>query len=281
LPREATPIPRQSADRAKPERWLLAPGSTLSVAWQLGRRDLRARRRLSAVMLLRSLVQPLAQTGLFWLLLSGILRLRFENTRGGYPVFLLAGLLAWGFLSNVVAGAATCLSSNAGLVRRVALPREAIVYANAADALVQAGVVIVVLVMAVAFSPGSAPPASALLWLPPLIAVLILFSLGLALLSAVTSVLLPSTALGLPIILQAWFYATPIVYPPTKAPSWLGATFVWNPAAVLVAAFRGVLLEGVGPDPAALLYASGVAVATFLAGRWVFRRFDRLLPDLV
>ncbi|HTP29683.1 MAG TPA: hypothetical protein VMK12_28970, partial [Anaeromyxobacteraceae bacterium] len=88
---------------------------TLEIAWQLGRRDLRSRRRLSAVMLLRSLVQPLAQAGLFWLLLSGILRLRFESTPGGYPVFLLAGLVAWGFLASVVTAATTCLTNNAAL----------------------------------------------------------------------------------------------------------------------------------------------------------------------
>ena len=254
---------------------------TLEIAWQLGRRDLRSRRRLSAVMLLRSLVQPLAQAGLFWLLLSGILRLRFESTPGGYPVFLLAGLVAWGFLASVVTAATTCLTNNAALVRRVELPREAFVYSLAAEGLVQAGLVTLVLVLVIAISPGSTGGGIVLAWLLPLAAALVLLSMGLALLTAALSVILPSTALALPILLQAWFYATPIVYPPTKAPAWLAATFAWNPMALIVGAFRRVLLEGSAPDPASLLYVASAAAAAFLLGHWAFRRCDDLLPDLV
>jgi lipopolysaccharide transport system permease protein len=115
----------------------------------------------------------------------------------------------------------------------------------------------------------------------PLAIVLVLFSMGLALVTSALSVLLPITALALPILLQAWFYATPIVYPPGKAPAWLAASFAWNPVAVIVGAFRSVLLEGAAPELAPLLYAAGVAAATFVAGRWVFRRCDHILPDLV
>jgi lipopolysaccharide transport system permease protein len=262
-------------------RRLFAPGSTAALTWALARRDILARRRLSAVMLLRSLVQPLAQTGLFWLLLSGILRLRIDPGRGSYPVFLLAGLLVWGFLSNVVLSASACLPNNATLVRRVPLPRAALVYASAADALVQAGVVTVVLLLVAAFSPGLAAPGAALLWLAPLAVILVLLSYGLALASAATSVLMPSTSLALPILLQAWLYATPVIYPPASAPSWLATSFTWNPAAVLVGAFRRVLLEGAGPDAGSLVYVGCVALAVFLLGRWVFALGDALLPDLV
>jgi ABC-type polysaccharide/polyol phosphate export permease len=255
--------------------------ATLALTWQLARRDLRARRRLSAVMLLRSLVQPLALTGLFWLLLSGILRLRFEGTPGGYPSYLLAGLLPWGFLAGVVGAATTCLTNNATLVRRVAFTRATLVYAQAAEGLVQAGLVTLVLVVAQALAPGPAGAGIAVAWLVPLMLTLVAFSLGLALLTAALSVLLPSSALALPVLLQLWFYATPIVYPPTKAPAWLAPSFEWNPVAVFVLAFRRVLLEDSAPQPTALIYLACVAAAAFIAGRSVFRWADPLLPDLV
>ena len=85
----------------------------------------------------------------------------------------------------------------------------------------------------------------------------------------------------MPMALQAWFFATPIVYPAAKAPAWLAASFRWNPLAVIVDAVRRVVLEGSAPDVSALLYVTALAVAVFAVGWKVFRGCDRLLPDLV
>ena len=54
--------------------------SSLEVAWEIGRRDIKANRRVSLLMLMRHLVQPLIQAGLFWFLLAGILRLDFSRS---------------------------------------------------------------------------------------------------------------------------------------------------------------------------------------------------------
>ena len=233
-------------------------------------------------MLVRHLVQPLIQAGLLWLLLAGILRLDFSRSVTAYPPFLLAGLLAWSFASTVVGGAALCLSNNASLVRRVAFPREALVYSVAVQGFVQLGVTTIALAGVVVAVPGSSPLGGVvLLWLIPVFAVLGLLSIGLGLIVAVLSALLPDTALAMPLVLQAWFYATPIVYPAATAPPWLAASFRWNPLAVIVDAVRRVVLDGSAPDGGSLLYVAVLAVAVFGIGRGLFRRCDRLLPDLL
>ena len=177
--------------------------SSLEVAWEIGRRDVRANRRVSVVMLVRHLVQPLIQAGLFWFLLAGILRLDFSRSVTVYPPFLLAGLVAWSFVSTVVGGSALCLSSNAGLVRRVAFPREALVYSVAVQGFVQLAVTTVALAGVVVAVPGSSSLGIAVqLWLIPVFAVLGLLSIGIGLIVAVLSAILPDTALAIPMVLQ-------------------------------------------------------------------------------
>jgi len=128
-----------------------------------------------------------------------------------FPIFLLSGLLVWNLFNTGVSSATGSVVSNAGLVRKVSLPREilplASVGANCVHFMLQA----VVLLGAIALSPLSYDLAWLWMVLPALL-VLILLTGALAILLSAINVYARDTQHLLELLLLGWFWMTPIVY---------------------------------------------------------------------
>ncbi len=249
--------------------------------WQLTVRNMKAGRKQSLLGLSWIVIQPLAQTALFTLVFSYFLDMK----SGGkpYPVFLFAGILTWGFLSNSTTVAATSVINNAGLVTKVWFPRETLVYAAVASCTVNLAVnavLLVILMLAFGVFPGVA-----ILWVLPLVLLVCLLGMGIGLLCSALGVIWRDVHSILPLALQVWFFATPIVYPLSavhqKLPDWAARIYDLNPMVGIVTSTRAALLEGAAPDPWRLGVAAGIAVLVFLIGFCFFKKCEPHFADLI
>ena len=167
-----------------------------------------------------------------------------------FAFFLLCGLLPWNFLSNSLTGSMGALLSNANLIKKVYFPRQVLVGSVIAAAgfalLIELGVLAVALLIAGNF---------VLPWLVPLlllVAVQAVFVAGVGLTFSVLNVYFRDVQHFVGILLQLWFYATPILYPitfvPTKHEFW-GMTvpvrdiYELNPMVQFVEAYRDLLYD--------------------------------------
>jgi ABC-2 type transport system permease protein len=210
--------------------------------------DIKVKYKNSALGLLWSMVSPLMQLAIFWLVFGFILK-------NGYPhfvVFLFAGLIAWNFFSGSLNTATGIIVERAGIVKKVAFPREILPLSTVGAQIFYFSMQ--ALAMAVILVILQATPDWSLLWLlVPAMAALLVLASGFSVLLSALNVKLRDMRHLIEVAMQLWFWLTPIVYPYEKlAPhlqalrihGWnphLGFLYLLNPMTPIVLTFQRVL----------------------------------------
>ncbi len=253
-------------------------------------RELRGKYKRSVLGWLWSMLNPLATMAIFALVFAFFLRVEVPvGDPSGLHVFaffLLCGLLPYNFLAASLIGGMGSLVGNANLVKKVWFPRELLVAANTASAgvglLIELGLLCSVLLIA-----GN----MVLPWMIPALGIIVLqvvFVFGLALLFSVLNVYFRDLEHLVAIGLQVWFYATPIIYPPSLVETELTVTrdlddlyFVYrlNPLERFVEAYRSLFYDLRFPALSTVGYLMVVSFATLALGAFVFNRFEGRLAE--
>jgi ABC-type polysaccharide/polyol phosphate export permease len=233
-------------------------------------RDLKVRYKRSALGMGWTLLNPLLQMIVYTVVFSFIMRVGVPD----FPVFILSGLLPWTLVSISIAGSSHCLINNQGLIRKVAVPQMVWPLAVVASKLVDLMLSLVPFAL-IAFAYGRGPSLAWLALAPALVTATV-FSVGLALLFSSLTVFYRDMRHLTDILVQVWFYVTPVIYPASfleKLPyPWMKWVLRLNPAAPVVRLFQEPLYEGRLPDAALLGTGSLAAVATLMVGAAVFLR---------
>lgn len=255
--------------------------------WTLTQRELRTKYRRSFLGWAWSMLNPLSNVviyGFVFGVLFGASAPTGENSGlQGFAYFLLAALLPWSFFALVMNLGMSSVSGNSGLVRRVAFPREVLVFANVVHAVVQFSIELGLLciIFLIAGSP-------LLLQLPVVVILtflLAIFAAGYALALSVLSVYFKDLNYLWAIVTQVWFFLTPVVYGPevlqTNVPSWGQNLIRLNPMVHFVSAYRDSLYHARTPDLGKIAILFVCAFMSLTVGWLIFARLGRRLPEEV
>jgi len=245
---------------------------------QLVKRDFQGRYAGSLLGFVWSFVQPLWMLLLFTFVFSTVMKISPAgiHTRH-FAIFLFSGLLPWMALQEGVSRAATAITDNASLVKKLRFPAEILVVAVVLAALLHEAIAAVIFL-------GVLTAVGELAWrgLPLLLLAVPLqvsLTLGLGLLLASAQVFFRDTAQVLGMAFTAWFYLTPIVYPLSYVPARFLPWIERNPLTGLVSLYRQAFLGGgLAPAPGTLLLAASAAVL-LCAGLWLFARLKAAFVD--
>ena len=236
-------------------------------------------------------LNPLATTVIFTAVFSTIMRVEPPVGVDGlhsYPLFLLCGLLTWNFMAGAVQGGQGALVANGNLIKKTYFPRRLLVLATVISAfvtyLVEMGVLGVIFLVA---------GVNVLPWIVPVLLVMVLvgfFSLGLGLALSVVNVYFRDVAHFVALLMQIWFYATPIIYPISliegiqDGSSWaselpLETLYSLNPMVGFVESVRDMLYAGHLPDWQPLVYCLLVTVVLLWLGNRVFGELESRLAE--
>ncbi len=180
-----------------------------------------------------------------------VFQLVFKNGIPQFAIFLLCGLVVWNFFSNAIMGATGSVVANAGIIKKVSFPREVLPLASVGSSMVFLFLQGIVLIIALVI----ARDVPAFSYLPLLLFAfvdLMIFSGALAILLGALNVFYRDTQHLIEIVLMAWFWATPVVYPyqqiavPLTHHGLLFLDFV-NPMTAIVLTFQRVLYAKVSP----------------------------------
>jgi ABC-type polysaccharide/polyol phosphate export permease len=245
---------------------------------ELVKRDFQGRYAGSLLGLVWSFVQPLWMLLLFTFVFSTVMKISPVGIRTGhFSVFLFSGLLPWMAFNEGVLRAATAITDNSSLVKKLRFPSELLVLAVVLAALVHeviAGAVFLAVLAALRELTWGGLPL--LLLAVPLQLAL---TLGLGLIVSSLHVFFRDTAQILGMALTGWFYLTPIVYPLAMVPERFQVWLRLNPLTPLVGLYRQALLGGrlsLVPGTGALV---AVAVVLPCAGLFLFRRLKNAFVD--
>ena len=248
---------------------------------ELVRRDFQGRYAGSFLGFLWSFVQPLWQLVLFSFVFSVVRRVPPTGEQTDrFWVFLFCGLLPWTAVQEGVLRSATAITDNSHMVKKLRFPAEILVLSVVVAALLHQAIAGAIFVVAL-LATGELAVAT-LPWLLVALPLQLAMTCGLGLLLAAVQVFFRDTAQLLGMLLTAWFYVTPIVYPLALAPAGLRPWLAMNPLAGLVSLYRTALLGGTATSVGEALVPLAVAAVLFLALGWVtFRRLKPAFADEV
>jgi len=239
-------------------------------------RDIQVRYKQTLLGVSWVLLQPLLTTFVFTIFLGVLIRVPSEGTP--YVLFVYVGLLPWTFFSAAILSGSNSLVSNAQLINKVYFPRLLIPVSAVAARLFDFAVAFTVLIFLMVYY------RVALTWpillLPVLVALLTLLALGVSLVTSALNVKYRDVGVLIPVLLQLWMYASPVVYPTSLVPArWL---FIYrlNPLVGLIGSFRAVVL-GTAIDWSALAWSVGLIAALLVYAAFVFRRMEVRFADVV
>ena len=230
-------------------------------------RELKLRYQDTIFGYLWSLVRPLLQGAVLYVVFSKIIRLDVED----YGLVLLAALFPWTWFHTSLTMCVGSFASNGALIKKVAFPRFVLPFATVLNNGIQFGLSIPVLILLLLVA-GYEPSWTWIIGIPYLIAVEAVLIMGIVLFLASLDVYfrdlehLTDVFVGL-----IWFYLTPVIYPlsigPERYQDWILAL---NPMAAIVEGWRDLFLRNTVPGlelAPALIFAAGFAVLGSLSFR--------------
>jgi ABC-type polysaccharide/polyol phosphate export permease len=259
--------------------------------WNLTLRELRSRFKRSTLGWLWSVITPLASIAIYSLVFGVFLDVPTPvGDPSGlhvYGFFLVCGLLPWTYLTNGLNGAASSIVVNEGLVKKVYFPRSVLPTASTLAWLAGFGVEMAVLGIVLLAAGNMVLP-----WIPVVLLLMVVqtgFVLGLGLFLSAANAYFRDVQHFLAIVLNIWFYATPILYPSDQIPEEfdvLGVTIplrdlllTLNPMAVFVDAYRAVLYDLTWPTLNQWAAMFAISALTLVLGAAAFRRLEPRLAE--
>ena len=249
--------------------------------YSFARRDLVGRYKGSALGIAWAVLTPVVMIAIFTFIFAGIFGARFgaSDSHWDYALYLFCGLLPWSMFQESVQQSANTIVAHANLVKRVVFPLETLPAAQAFAALGNQLFATVALLIAILIIRQNLQLTA--LWLPLLLIPQLLFALGAAWLIASLGVFLRDIAQGITLLLMAWMYLTPIIYPESIVPARFRSLLGVNPFTPLVRSYRHIFLDGLPPDWRGLAYFTAVALVVFVIGYWWFARTRKNFADVI
>lgn len=239
-------------------------------------RDIRVRYRQTWLGVVWAIVQPLFMTGIFAVVFGMFIGVNTGSVP--YPVFVMSGILPWAFFSQALTQSATSIISNSNLVTKVYFQRMIIPLAAVLSAF--ADFAIGLLLLVVAMLVYRILPGWQIVTLPAFVLLAVLCALGVGLLFAGISAKYRDVRYVLPFLMQAWLFATPVIYPTAVVrPEWR-ALYALNPMAGVVEGFRWALF-GTAMDASTLMVSTTVALVALCAGVRTFLAVERSFADVM
>jgi ABC-2 type transport system permease protein len=265
--------------------------------FNLTQREVSGKYRRTALGQLWSLANPIAAIIIYTFVFSFIFQL--EAPRGlnsgltNYALFLVAALLPWLFFQRVVSQGVSSIVDNAGLVQKVYFPRVvlplSLVGASFFTWLFEMGVLIAAFLIVGAW--GLIPLLPVVIVFMVLLA---LFASGLSMVLAIVNVYFRDTTHFVTLLLQFWFYLTPILYPVSMVqgqsdkiggilgtPITLFDIYRLNPLEPFIAIFRSLLYDNVLPSIMPIAMASFWTIIFLITGYLLFWRKEKMLAELL
>jgi len=243
------------------------------------KREFQSRYQNSLLGAAWTVLNPLAMIIVYTVIFSQVMRARLPGVDStfAYSIYLCAGVLTWGLFAEISSRAQTVFIENANLLKKLTFPRMSLPVTVVTNALVNFAIVFSLFTLFLVATGNF--PGWVFLGLLPVLALMVLFAIGLGVTLGILNVFFRDIGQFFTIFLQFWFWLTPIVYPVSIIPEPLARYVGLNPMARLIGACQDILVHGRWPDWWRLLPVLLLAALLCALGLRLFRKHSGELVD--
>lgn len=243
----------------------------------LVKRDLQVRYKQSLFGISWAILQPVALTLIFYVFFGRLAKIPSEHIP--YPVFAMAALVPWTFAANSVGQAAVSLVGDQNLLSKVYFPRLVIPIARIGALTVDLAISLGV-VAAFMAGYGIAPPIQVIL-VPFILGLAFVTAAAIGLWLAALNVKYRDVSVAVPLAVQLWLFATPVVYPGSLVTGAWQYVYALNPMVSVIGLMRWALLDTPAPPVGSVAVSIVSAIMMLVVGVLYFRRTERFFADII
>lgn len=243
------------------------------------KREFQFKYRNSMLGIAWTIINPLAMIIIYTVIFSKIMHAKLPGVDStfAYSIYLCAGVLTWGLFAEIVSRAQNTFIEHANLLKKLSFPRICLPVIVVTTALLNFSIVFGLFSIFLLISGTF--PGIVYLALLPVLAILIAFAIGLGISLGVLNVFFRDVGQLFGLVIQFWFWGTPIVYPISILPESVRFLMGFNPMASLIVAFQDILVAGQWPAWQSLLPVTILAIAMCAFGMHLFRKHAGELVD--
>lgn len=227
------------------------------------------------------IINPLSQVLIYALILSNVLAAKIPGVENkyNYAIYLMAGLLAWTLFSEIITRCLNLFIVHSDLMKKMSFPRITLPTIVIGSCLLN-NILLIISVLGV-FALLGHQFSMVMLWMIPLTLLVMVLALGIGLIIGVMNVFIRDISQVIPIILQMWFWFTPIVYPESIIPESYRHLLNLNPMYPIISTYHQVLVYNKAPQFDSLIVVSVIAIVLMLFSLFLFRRASAEIVDVL
>lgn len=235
-------------------------------------REFQSKYRNSLLGALWTVINPLAMIIVYTVIFAHVMRAKLPGVDStfAYSVYLCAGVLTWGLFAEITTRAQGFFLENANLIKKINFPHLCLPVTVVINALINFTIVFGLFTLFLVLSGNF--PGWAYMAIFPLLMIQVLFAIGLGISLGVLNVFFRDVGQFFGVVMQFWFWLTPIVYSTATLPEFIRPWIMLNPMASLIAAYQTVLVSGHWPDWFSLWPITLLALLFCMLGFRLFRK---------
>ena len=243
------------------------------------RREFNARYSQAVLGAAWSILSPLAMILVYTVIFAQVMSAKLPGVDStfGYSIYLCAGILTWGLFAEITSRSQNMFLEHANLIKKISFPRICLPLIVVLSSLVNFSIVFglfTAFMLATDTLPGMVYFA-----IFPVLAVQVLFSIGLGMIVGILNVFFRDVGQFFTIAVQFWFWLTPVVYPASIVPAAVRDALMYNPLAPIIGAYQTILVHGSAPAWDTLVYPAVLAVLMCVFGMRLFRKRSGEMVD--
>lgn len=193
-------------------------------------------------------IHPLIMIAIYTIIFSRVMSSRISGIENiyAYSIFICIGIIHWTFFSDLTNRLVNIFLSNANLIKKINFPKLVLPVIALGSAIVSYAIMILIFTIFLIFS-GNFPGLVYFAFIPVLL-VQILFSIGLGLYLGIFNIFFRDVSQIYNVVIQIWFWITPIVYPVAVLPEYVKKFIFLNPMAVIFQAYQSIFIYKAIPE---------------------------------
>ncbi len=243
------------------------------------KREFQSKYKNSVLGVAWNILNPLAMIIVYTVIFSQIMRTRIPGSSSSfsYSIYLCSGLLMWTLFSEIVLRSQNVFIENANFIKKINFPKICLPVIVIFNALVNFFMFFALFLIFLIIS-GNFPGVVILAYVP-IILTLIIFAIGLGTTTGILNVFFRDVGQGMTILVQFWFWFTPVVYSMDILPPIAKTALAFNPVVGIITSCQKVMVNQQWPNWLDLLPALGTGILLVYLGLNLFRKHSSDMVD--